>query len=942
MAPSAVIGGIALAAYALATVFLATQGLHSLWLLLRFLRADRRRRRERSRSLPRTAGPGADQPPVLVQLPVYHERDVVGRLVAAAGALDWPSDRLRIQLLDDGSGVGSDDSVALGAAAIAALRQRGIEAVHVRRPERSGFKAGALAHGLAVDAAHPGGAAPFVAIFDADFVPGRDFLQRALPTLAADAGVAFVQGRWEHLNPTASLLTRAQAIGIDGHFAIEQGARAWSGLSLNFNGTCGVWRRQAIEDSGGWQHDTLTEDLDLSYRAQLRGWRAAYDLELAVPGELPPTLEAWRAQQFRWAKGSLQTARKLLPAVWRSDWPRSRKLGATMHLTHYLVHPAMVASMVLAPIATLVLRHVPALAAVLGTLLLLAGLVPPLLLYAVAQWRLQRPLRRLLALPALMSFGTGIALANTRAAWQALRGRTSEFVRTPKHGSGRGSYRAAPAHGLGELGLGALGLLGLIGIWNSGTPWLAPIVLLYVLGFLGQGLHLLLRRVAEAMPAGGGRGGGLPLPMASATAVAALAALGAACRTETWMSAPRLFAGCGLAVAGACAIAAWVGRTRAATRTDLLVVVVTAVVLHTLALALPLGDDARRYAVEGAQLLAGENPFSIAPAATQAIGLDTLGGAVNHPTMTSIYPPVMLAAHAYVMQTLGGVHGFRWLALFATVATSAVLLVQLLRQRRSPVLLAIVLWHPVVVLFGTGEGHHDALAALGLVLAFVALDAGRGRTAVALVALAALSKPFAIAALPVVLAATSWRHLWLPIALATAAYLPFATAGRGLVASLLAFGGDMQFHGALEPLLRTTTAALGWPLGPLAVRAVLATCLGGGLIWLLRRSSHELPASRAARALGLLLLCLPTLHPWYFTTLVVLLPFTQSRALLGWTLAAPCYWLHGIAIGADGTWANWPPATALAHLPFVGWMLLESFGPLRVRELPATPELRHA
>lgn len=458
----AALGVIAAGMYVLVVSLLAAYGLHSLWLLHRFAR-------HRTNTIP--AALDHDEPTVLVQIPVYNERDVVARVVAACGALDWPRARLRVQLLDDSS----DDSVAIGAAAIATLCADGITAVQVQRDDRSGFKAGALDHGLVVDAAHPDGPAPYVAIFDADFVPERDFLRRALPSLIDDARVAFVQGRWEHLNPHDSVLTRAQAVGIDGHFAIEQGARAWSGLALNFNGTCGVWRRAAIASAGGWQHDTLTEDLDLSYRAHLAGWRAAYRLDLAVPGELPPTIEAWRAQQFRWAKGSLQTARKLLPSIWFSAWSPLRKLAATAHLTHYLVHPLILLSLLLAPVAVPALGRLSDGWLVLGGGLLVCGLLPPLLLYVASQRVLGRSWRGLLALPGLTAFGTGIAVSNARAAWQALRGVVSPFVRTPKQGdrgsgSGGGSYRAEASSGLLELMAAAWGALGLVIAWHGASP----------------------------------------------------------------------------------------------------------------------------------------------------------------------------------------------------------------------------------------------------------------------------------------------------------------------------------------------------------------------------------------------------------------------------------------------------------------------------------------
>ena len=483
----------AAALYAVAVGLLAFYGLHSLWLLIVFAR-------HRRQAVP-PALAGDDLPPVLVQLPVFNERDVVIRLVEQVGRLDWPRHRLRIQLLDDST----DDSAAIGAEAIGRLRAQGFAAVQLRRPVRTGFKAGALEYGLAEDARHAEGPAEHIAIFDADFVPPSDFLRRAMASLLApEAGdVAFVQGRWEHLNPEANLLTRAQALGIDGHFAIEQGARAWSGMALNFNGTCGIWRRSAIAAAGGWQHDTLTEDMDLSYRVQLAGWRGVYRIDVAVPGELPPTLEAWRSQQFRWAKGSLQTARKLLGAVWASSWRVERKLAATLHMTHYLVHPLILLSLILAPAAVLALPLMPWPVLWAGGAMLLCGMLPPILLYIASQRVLGRPLSGLRALPALAAMGTGIACSNARAAWQALRGVASAFVRTPKVGAnGTGSYRSQAATGIPELLAAAWGLFGIGMALFGASLWFAPILAIYVTGFAHHGWRLALnrRRSAAAAP----------------------------------------------------------------------------------------------------------------------------------------------------------------------------------------------------------------------------------------------------------------------------------------------------------------------------------------------------------------------------------------------------------------------------------------------------------
>src|SRR5258706_11786510 len=269
-------------------------------------------------------------PLVTVQLPLYNERYVAERLLEAAGALDYPADRLEIQVLDDST----DDTAAIVAETAQRLRARGVNVIHVRRTDRTGFKAGALASGLA------SARGEFVAIFDADFVPPPDFLRRTIPHFV-DARVAVVQTRWGHLNRDFSLLTVAQSLGIDGHFGVEQAARCRGHLLLNFNGTAGVWRRTAIENAGGWAHDTLTEDLDLSYRAQLRHWRILYLPELVCPAELPVVISGFKSQQRRWAQGSIQTAVKLLPLVLSSELSLWTKYQAFVHLTYYMIHPLM-------------------------------------------------------------------------------------------------------------------------------------------------------------------------------------------------------------------------------------------------------------------------------------------------------------------------------------------------------------------------------------------------------------------------------------------------------------------------------------------------------------------------------------------------------------------------------------------------------------------------
>ena len=322
-------------AYWVVLAILGLYGLHRL-ILTATVWARTRRRHDPE---PASGSPSQQEsvPFVTIQLPLYNERYVAERLITAVAALDWPRDRLAIQILDDST----DDTTAICQARAGFLASQGFLVEHIRRADRSGFKAGALQAGLA--SAH----GEFIAIFDADFVPPPGFLRDAMGCFA-DPAIGMVQVRWEHLNREASLLTRVQALLLDGHFAIEQTARHATGRFFNFNGTAGIWRRQAIVDAGGWHSDTLTEDLDLSYRALLAGWRFTYLCQSAAPAELPMDMNAFKSQQFRWAKGSVQVARKLLPEIWRAPLAARVKLEAIFHLTQNVPYLAVLALILLA------------------------------------------------------------------------------------------------------------------------------------------------------------------------------------------------------------------------------------------------------------------------------------------------------------------------------------------------------------------------------------------------------------------------------------------------------------------------------------------------------------------------------------------------------------------------------------------------------------------
>ncbi len=368
----------------------------------------------------------ASLPIITVQLPIYNERFVAERIVDAAACLDWPRDRLEIQVLDDST----DATCEVAAQAVRRWQASGVNIHYIHRAHRQGYKAGALAAGL--DQAM----GSLIAVFDADFVPPPDFLRRTVGAFT-DPQVGFVQARWDHLNRDTSLLTHLQSLSIDAHFIVEQLARSGKGYIMNFNGTAGVWRRAAIRDVGGWNIGSLTEDLDLSYRAELCGWKPMYLPDVTVPCELVASFSAYRKQQTRWAQGSIECARRLLPEIHRSRLPWPAKLQATLHLTGYLIQTLMLAASAIYPFLLLMPMarswHVALFC--IGILLTPATLAPTVLFIAAqrrlrpGQWRREIP-----AILALSVLGAGMTLNSTRALWKGLRAQPAIFERTPKWG----------------------------------------------------------------------------------------------------------------------------------------------------------------------------------------------------------------------------------------------------------------------------------------------------------------------------------------------------------------------------------------------------------------------------------------------------------------------------------------------------------------------------
>ena len=477
-----------LAAYFFVLIILAVYGWHRYYLVYLYMRNKDKD--------PRPAAPLHPLPVVTIQLPLYNEMYVADRLIDAVCAMDYPRELLEIQVLDDST----DETRAIAESAVRRFAAEGYDIQYLHRADRTGYKAGALEAGL------KSARGEFVAIFDADFIPPADFLVRLMPYFG-DAGIGMVQARWGHINQDYSLLTKIQSILLDGHFVLEHGGRHRAGRFFNFNGTAGIWRRIAIEDAGGWQHDTLTEDLDLSYRAQLRGWRFVFVPHVIAPAEVPVEMNAFKSQQHRWAKGSIQTCRKLLPRILAADVPLAVKAEAFFHLTANFNYPLMcVLSVLMFPAMKIrynmgwyemLLIDVP---------LFFAATFSVCNFYMICQREIHHDWRaRMRYLPILMSIGIGLCINNTKAVFEALFNKQTEFTRTPKYrieGDGddwvgkkyRQSVNVQP---LIELALGLYFTWTVFYALASQIYATVPFLVLFQIGFLYTGLLSLVQQFAD-------------------------------------------------------------------------------------------------------------------------------------------------------------------------------------------------------------------------------------------------------------------------------------------------------------------------------------------------------------------------------------------------------------------------------------------------------------
>ncbi len=474
--------------YFIVLIILAAYGGHRYWMVYLYYKHKKNKTTEPpAHFLP------DDLPRITVQLPIFNEQYVVDRLLDAVCRLDYPKEKLDIQLLDDST----DETVEVACLLVDRYAALGHPVKYLHRDHREGYKAGALAEGLKTAKGE------FVAIFDADFVPPPDFLLQCIHHFT-DPKVGMVQTRWTHINRHYSLLTEVEAILLDGHFVLEHSGRSRSGAFFNFNGTAGMWRRSAIDEAGGWEHDTLTEDTDLSYRAQLEGWKFIYLQDVECPAELPVEMTAFKTQQARWAKGLIQVSKKILPRVLKSDVPRSVKIEAWYHLTANLSYPLMIVlSVLLMP--AMIIRFYQGWFQMLyiDLPLFMASTFSISSFYLVSQKELfpKSWLRSLLYLPLLMALGIGLTVTNTRAVLEALVGKQTAFARTPKYRVeskkdkvGAKKYRKR----LGwvpwiELLIGTYFALAIVYAIDNENYVTVPFLLLFVIGYWVTGLMSLLQ-----------------------------------------------------------------------------------------------------------------------------------------------------------------------------------------------------------------------------------------------------------------------------------------------------------------------------------------------------------------------------------------------------------------------------------------------------------------
>ena len=851
--------------YLLATALLIGLSINCYVMLFLFKKKLKLKRREIADIEETFAESEQELAAVTTQIAIFNELNVAERIILAVVDMEYPKGKHFIQVLDDSN----DETKFLTRDLVKKLQEQGVLIELLQREDRQGYKAGALAEAMKTCQTE------YVAIFDADFIPPKDFLLKAMPHFSTEQKTGLVQARWGHLNRNASVLTRVQALGIDGHFAVEQSARDWNELYMNFNGTAGILAVAAIREAGGWQADTLTEDMDLSYRMQIHGWDTRYLVDLECPAEIPEDINAFKSQQFRWAKGSIQTAKKLLPKIMTEKVRPFKKLQAVLHMTHYMIHPLMLVLALLAyPVAVLNDFSFGPLNIGWVYMGVLFCSTAPTALYFVAQRSLGGPwLKNFSVYPALMFIGSGLCISNSRAILEALTGKVSGFVRTPKKGDKEQKHYEVklPLIPFLEIAAGIYCIWSLSGFLSSGQWMAGPFVLVYAVGFLFNGVLSLVHNgfIRELF-----RVATKPYALLLSLTVA----LAYGCATS---EAGSLLFGLFYVSLGLMSLALWRLAPQKFSGANIFLLLLVAVAIRVIFFEFQETDDIHRYIWEGQVQNAGYDPYILAPSSEQ---LTTLRGEhwedINHKDWSAIYGPFSLLVFKGVTSVSSTVSAMKGVLVVLDLATLAILMLLLIHKGRHLGALALYAFNPLILLAFAGEGHVDSLQMFLVMTSYLCCLKKRWAFSALFIGLAISTKFTAIIFLPFLIRRENWQWVFLAAFSAVVPAFFFEATPAQMFSSLLSFGSELRFNDSIHFLL---FKIFGQGLAAWICVALLAFL--GLVIWL----TQDSPFRGAFFCCFAFLLLSPTVHYWYLCMLIPFLVLVPSVPAMVWSISSVFY-----------------------------------------------------
>ena len=870
--------------YLTATALLIVISLNCFVMLFLFNKKEKEKRLEAAEYLKSFEDSGREYPPVTTQIAIFNELNVAERIIRSVAAMEYPEGKHFIQVLDDST----DETYDLVHKLVAELKATGVQISHLHRVDRKGFKAGALAESLKACETE------YTAIFDADFIPPKGYLLKAMPHFMRGENIGLIQARWGHTNRDASLLTKVQALGIDGHFAIEQSARNWNDLYMNFNGTAGIMSIKAIEAAGGWSDDTLTEDMDLSYRMQIAGWKTHYLIDLECPAEVPEDINAFKSQQFRWAKGSIQTAKKIIPQVMNDKVGLFKKLQAVLHMTHYSIHPLMLLLAVLAyPVAVLNNFRFGPLSITWVYIAILLCSTAPTALYLVSQKSLGGNwLQRFAVYPVLMFVGSGMCISNTRAFLEAIFGKVSGFVRTPKKGDVEKKHYEVklPLVPFLEITAGLYCAWSLGGFLGSGQ-WLAgPFVLIYSLGFLFNGTMSLIhngffQQLAEV----------LAKPYGQLSAVTVMLFLGLS-QTDPGSTQFMIF----YSSSAVLALILWRLAPQKFSGSHLFILFAGAVICRLFFINYQVSDDVFRYIWEGRVQNAGYDPYILSPASAELESLrNGLWEGINHKEWSAIYGPTALLLFKFISFFSTAIIAFKAVFILLDLATMLVLYFILKKKGHSYGSLALYAFNPLVIMAFAGEAHLDSLQMFLVIGSYYFCISKKWTLSAVLIGLAISSKFTAVIFLPFLIRKENWQWLLITVMAAFAPVLFFDATVQQMFSSLLKFGAEMRFNDSVHYIFfkmfgQGTAAYIS--AGVLLLIAIA--------IWM----TQDSPLRGAFFCCFAFLLLSPTVHYWYLCMLVPFLVLVPSVPGMVWTVSSVFYfnvmWRNSNGLGFSHSLAD--------------------------------------